>query len=109
MSIWEKMFRGLHGDHRGNGDHHRENGHGRHHRHTRAYIPYHDTPPVYSRASNKLAAAGQICSLCNVANPTDARFCNQCGTSLTPSTCKKCNGALQIGARFCGKCGTPII
>jgi hypothetical protein len=48
------------------------------------------------------------CSQCNVPNPADARFCNQCGKALKGSTCADCGAAVAPGSRFCNQCGKSI-
>nr|WP_296339802.1 zinc ribbon domain-containing protein [uncultured Acidovorax sp.] len=45
------------------------------------------------------------CPSCRAANTPGARFCQQCGTSLTPSACAQCGTTLQPGAKFCAQCG----
>ncbi|WP_276511626.1 double zinc ribbon domain-containing protein [Cupriavidus oxalaticus] len=45
------------------------------------------------------------CSGCGAANAAGARFCQQCGMSLTPISCGQCGASLPLGARFCAACG----
>ncbi|WP_342663602.1 double zinc ribbon domain-containing protein [Curvibacter lanceolatus] len=45
------------------------------------------------------------CPTCRTANAPSARFCQQCGGSLTAMACTQCGTALQPGAKFCGQCG----
>jgi class 3 adenylate cyclase/tetratricopeptide (TPR) repeat protein len=47
------------------------------------------------------------CSSCKTDNPTDAAFCEQCGSKLE-LLCPACKAAVSPGARFCKKCGTAI-
>ncbi len=47
------------------------------------------------------------CPNCSVENPSDARFCGQCGTSLE-GLCASCGHANDPGARFCSNCGSKI-
>ena len=44
------------------------------------------------------------CPECQTENPTGARFCMNCGTSLA-LTCPNCGTSLPAGARFCFNCG----
>src|SRR5574342_998529 len=47
------------------------------------------------------------CPGCQLENPTQARFCMQCGTGLI-SACASCNIELPAGAAFCFACGRPV-
>jgi class 3 adenylate cyclase/tetratricopeptide (TPR) repeat protein len=47
------------------------------------------------------------CATCGAENPSDARFCASCGTSLVPA-CRRCGAELPEGSRFCSACGTPV-
>ena len=47
------------------------------------------------------------CPSCKTDNPTDAAFCEQCGSNLE-RVCPACKAAVSPGARFCKKCGTAI-
>ncbi|MFL9989007.1 zinc ribbon domain-containing protein [Paraburkholderia sediminicola] len=60
------------------------------------------TPPS-SPAKEEIA-----CAQCGTANAIGARFCNQCATSLVPTSCSKCSNSLAPGAKFCGQCGTRV-
>ncbi len=44
------------------------------------------------------------CSSCQFDNPTENRFCEQCGTALE-LRCIQCGALVRPGARFCGTCG----
>jgi len=48
------------------------------------------------------------CPKCGTAVVANAKFCNECGTSLRPTACPKCNTPLQAGAKFCIECGTAL-
>lgn len=50
------------------------------------------------------AGGSMLCSKCQSANPDGAKFCMNCGASLT-ITCPKCATALPPGAKFCFNCG----
>ncbi|MBN1260994.1 MAG: zinc-ribbon domain-containing protein [Anaerolineae bacterium] len=54
------------------------------------------------------------CPKCGFSNRDDARFCKQCGQTLSPpvqgaggARCSNCGAPLKPGARFCSRCGTP--
>jgi predicted nucleic acid-binding Zn ribbon protein len=47
------------------------------------------------------------CRVCGSENPSDKRFCRDCGTSLTP-TCPSCHAAIEPGHSFCGDCGAAL-
>ncbi|MES2319142.1 MAG: zinc ribbon domain-containing protein [Pseudomonadota bacterium] len=41
-------------------------------------------------------------------NAPGAKFCHQCGTSLTPVACLQCGTSVQPGTKFCGQCGKAV-
>jgi hypothetical protein len=45
-----------------------------------------------------------LCPACQLDNPPQNRFCDQCGAPLE-LRCPVCGGALRPAARFCGSCG----
>jgi class 3 adenylate cyclase len=47
------------------------------------------------------------CSNCGSENPTDKKFCEDCGTALA-SRCPKCGAETTADKRFCGECGAPL-
>jgi len=47
------------------------------------------------------------CPNCQMINPEAARFCINCGTTLSIS-CTSCGTSLPAGARFCFNCGQPV-
>ncbi len=47
------------------------------------------------------------CPRCQHDNPSQAKFCLECGTHLA-LTCRKCGTVLPAGAKFCLECGEPI-
>lgn len=47
------------------------------------------------------------CPHCQTANPDNAKFCLNCGTSLA-AVCSNCSTPLPAGAHFCMNCGQPI-
>ncbi|WP_245783586.1 double zinc ribbon domain-containing protein [Paracidovorax konjaci] len=48
---------------------------------------------------------GSNCPNCRTLNAGNARFCQQCGTSMVPARCAHCGTSMQMGAKFCGQCG----
>jgi class 3 adenylate cyclase/ketosteroid isomerase-like protein/tetratricopeptide (TPR) repeat protein len=48
-----------------------------------------------------------ICAACGHTNGADARFCEQCGSSLAPR-CPSCGAEVSPTARFCSSCGSSI-
>jgi predicted ATPase/class 3 adenylate cyclase len=47
------------------------------------------------------------CPHCEAETPDGAKFCIECGTSLTPR-CPQCGADTLPQAKFCGECGTPL-
>lgn len=47
------------------------------------------------------------CPKCGNTNANTARFCQQCGASLSTGKCSSCGTELPAGAKFCGQCGKP--
>lgn len=47
------------------------------------------------------------CPRCQTANPEVAKFCINCGNSLSTS-CSNCGTPLPSGAKFCLNCGQPV-
>jgi len=47
------------------------------------------------------------CPKCGSENPTEARFCMECGAKLG-LVCSQCGAKLPIGAKFCMECGTRV-
>ncbi len=47
------------------------------------------------------------CAGCGHANGEKARFCESCGSPLSPR-CTSCGEELSDRARFCSSCGTPV-
>lgn len=48
------------------------------------------------------------CGSCGHENPQKAKFCMNCGNTLTPS-CTNCGEELGDGAKFCMNCGTKVV
>lgn len=54
--------------------------------------------------------AGSVeCASCGNANPSDARFCGDCGAPLGPEPCQSCGHENPPGQRFCNSCGARLI
>ena len=51
--------------------------------------------------------ASHLCPQCGNENPTDAKFCSNCGLALE-ETCPNCASRIQPDARYCMHCGKPI-
>jgi class 3 adenylate cyclase len=47
------------------------------------------------------------CPRCQHDNPSNAKFCLECGARLT-LLCAKCQSELPRGAKFCLECGEPV-
>ena len=50
---------------------------------------------------------GNTCAKCGFINPSDAKFCNKCGATLTKK-CPYCGAENDDGARYCKTCGKNI-
>ena len=48
------------------------------------------------------------CSRCQHENRPRAKFCEECGASLSRA-CKSCGAELPAMARFCPECGNPVV
>jgi len=48
------------------------------------------------------------CLHCLAQNPSDALFCESCGSRLEIA-CLRCGAANRLGAKFCKKCGTQLL
>ena len=48
------------------------------------------------------------CSNCSFDNPSDARFCQNCGRSLE-RPCPNCGTPNPLDVRFCKNCGTSLL
>lgn len=98
MSFLDKLLSSM-----GNG-HHGSSRSG-HHGNNRTYPD--NRPPYQPPPSAGPPFGGPQCSSCSAVNSAGARFCAQCGKSLTPGICNACNAALVSGAKFCASCGKP--
>lgn len=61
----------------------------------------------YPRRRPLAATQGTVCGKCGGANAAAARFCEQCGASMSAATCEGCRAELTSGAKFCSQCGRP--
>ena len=48
-----------------------------------------------------------LCGACGTDNPSQNRFCDQCGAPLE-AVCPSCGGPVRPEARFCGTCGKRL-
>lgn len=60
--------------------------------------PVHPAPPV----------SGQSCGGCGTVNEETAKFCIECGASLTRIACEDCGTENPDTAKFCAQCGTKL-
>jgi len=61
-----------------------------------------------AEAEKKAEDAKGRCANCDHKNPEGVKFCQECGTPLTPAGskfCTSCGAELAPGVRFCGECG----
>ena len=50
------------------------------------------------------------CPQCSHRSDVDAKFCDECGTSLDASRmCSSCNSSNDADAKFCKSCGEPFV
>ena len=52
-----------------------------------------------------------LCPTCNAGNAKNAKFCCECGASLTPRgiACPKCGLENQRDSKFCNQCGAVLV
>lgn len=48
-----------------------------------------------------------VCPKCGHENPTDDKFCGNCGARLRPA-CPECGAEIPPGNKFCGDCGAKL-
>src|SRR5262249_47198205 len=68
------------------------------------------TSTIYDLSGRKARAGGEAlmrCSKCGAENPSNKKFCGECGTPLA-NLCPKCRADNLVGKRFCGECGTAL-
>jgi membrane protease subunit (stomatin/prohibitin family) len=67
------------------------------------------TQAVQGGAQPKPPAETIACPKCGTANPAGAKFCNNCGSSLsTTIKCANCGVENKPGAKFCNNCGNKL-
>lgn len=49
-----------------------------------------------------------ICLACGRTNPSDAKFCSQCGKALLRRFCEQCRAVNDAEAHFCHACGAAL-
>ncbi len=52
--------------------------------------------------------SGQSCGGCGTVNEESAKFCIECGASLTHITCEGCGTENPATAKFCAQCGIKL-
>jgi|GEM_PF-925838 hypothetical protein len=48
------------------------------------------------------------CSECHIENPSDNKFCRECGATMQ-TVCYECGNELHAGDKFCGNCGQKVV
>src|SRR5690349_20522872 len=48
-----------------------------------------------------------LCSRCQHQNPSEARFCTECGQALP--RCRNCGTPVSTAYKFCPACGVPLV
>ena len=49
-----------------------------------------------------------LCAFCLHANPSDAKFCNECGNTLRLRPCARCDAVNDVDARQCHSCNCVL-
>ena len=93
MGFLKRLLGGAMGGHHSGG----QQGGGHH----RSYWPN----PNYDSPTTTNRSEAPSCPNCKAGNSYNAKFCQQCGTSLAPLTCTQCNASLLPDAKFCPQCG----
>lgn len=98
MGLMDRIIKTMGGHHGGKreGGHHGGSKHG-------GYGSRYDYPQSPTRESD--VNLGNACPKCGSSNLTNARFCQQCGTSFVGGKCQNCGTELAAGAKFCSQCG----
>jgi len=67
-------------------------------------------PPLFQQPAQPAQPAVTmiICPSCGAQNPQSARFCQNCGQSLTPKACPSCGQQVAPTAKFCPNCGAKL-
>lgn len=99
MSFFERLIGGHHGGHRDSRGHGTQSRHGGHE-------SYRECGPGPGDSSPR-SPGSRPCAQCGRLNFAGARFCQECGQSLSASNaCAQCAAVLVPGAKFCAQCGT---
>ena len=49
------------------------------------------------------------CTYCAHGNPANAKFCNECGGTLSLAPCPHCGAVNEVGAKACYQCRKPLV
>jgi rRNA maturation endonuclease Nob1 len=63
------------------------------------------------KPSEKIVKQVIVCLKCGSKNPSENKFCGQCGQALYPPPpiqCPRCTTMMASSMKFCGKCGYPL-
>lgn len=71
------------------------------------YVASGGVVPSIAPAPAVSAPAQTLCPSCNQPVREGAKFCDNCGASLTLS-CPECGAALRLDAKFCDNCGAQV-
>ncbi|BBG22793.1 hypothetical protein IC006_0077 [Sulfuracidifex tepidarius] len=66
------------------------------------------TQPQPSQTQAQPQAQKVKCWKCGYENDNNAKFCENCGASLTSIKCPKCGKENPPSSKFCGDCGSPL-
>ncbi len=66
-----------------------------------------DTLQVNVQVTPRAAAASGACPQCGSSVVAGAKFCRQCGASLT-AACASCGAPVAADAKFCRRCGSAV-
>lgn len=100
MNFFKQMITGMlagrHGDNKHNGYANKSTGH-------------HGQENYGAYPVNNAVPSSQSCASCQYENnPSQAKFCGQCGKSLKVGSCTACGQKLLGGSKFCGGCGQAV-
>ncbi len=106
MSFLKQLLGRYLGGHQGGGGHGNKHGGGGGGHGGKHGYGYNNQPPYNNTYDNPVVnnRPGIICASCNVTNLADAKFCQQCGKSLS-TNCSGCGASLLADAKFCAQCG----
>ena len=60
------------------------------------------------RKRNELGVGTKVCAACGAIAVGGAKFCPECGASLTEGFCSHCGAKLEPNAKFCAQCGKKV-